>query len=360
MNLSDVANTRLASQQIAGTELRTPKDVVGWMGAVQAQDFAMSRWAIGLRLPDSSEQIVETAIAKGEIIRTHLLRPTWHFVSAEDIYWMLELSSARVKASFTSRHQELGLNETIIAKSNAIIARALQGGKNLAREELISELNHALIATDGNRASHLFARAELDGILCSGATLNGKQTYALLAERVPKTNSLTREEALSRLANKYFTSHCPATIQDFAWWSGLPAGAAKLALEMVKADFISETIDSQTYWFRQPFSRPQSGKDSVYLLPAFDEFIISYTDRRATLPSENYTQAVIANGMFKPVIILNGQVAGIWKRTIKKEKVVVDVDFFNQPDKTILDLVEEAAIRYGHFLEKKAEIKHTL
>ena len=358
MNLSDVANARLRSQQIAGTKFRTPKDVVGWMGAVQAQDFAMSRWAIGLRLPDANEQIVETAIARGEIIRTHLLRPTWHFVSADDIHWMLELSSKRVKATFTGRHQELGLNETIIAKSNAIIVKALQGGKSLAREELISMLNDALIATDGNRASHLFARAELDGILCSGAIKNGKQTYALLEERIPKTNPLTRDEALARLARKYFSSHGPATVQDFAWFSGLTGGDAKLALEMVKADFVSETIESQTYWVSQTSSEPQTGKDSVYLLPAYDEFIISYTDRRAMLPTKIHTQAVIANGVFRPVIIVNGQVAGVWKRAIKKDRVIVDVEFFEKPDKTILELVEEAAIAYGRFLEKKAELSH--
>lgn len=359
MNLVDVANTRLASQQIEGSNFQTPKDIVGWMGAMQAQDFAMARWAIGLRLPDSTEQMVETAIARGEIIRTHLLRPTWHFVSSADIYWMLELSGKRVKASFKTRHQELGLNETIIEKSNAIIIKALKGGKSLAREELITELNHAQIKTDGNRASHLFARAELDGILCSGATKNNKQTYALLEERVPKTKSLTKDEALGKLAGKYFTSHSPATVQDFAWWSGLSAGDAKVALEMVKNDFISETIDSQTYWFSKSLSASETDKNCVYLLPAFDEFIISYTDRRATLPSKNYTQAIIANGMFKPVIIVNGQVAGTWKRAIKKDKVLVDTEFFEKPDKTILDLVEKAASSYGHFLEKKAEVNHT-
>jgi len=358
MNLADIAKIRLSSQQIAETKFKAVKAIVAWMGAMQAQDYAMVKWAIGVRLPNATDRVIETAINDGEIIRTHLLRPTWHFVSAADIYWMLELTAPQIKASLKSRHKELALSETIFARSNTIIEKALRGGKHLTREELIAELGKAKIATDENRASHLLLRAELDGIACSGATEGGKPTYALLAARVPKTKPLTREEALAKLAKKYFTSHGPATLQDFVWWSGLSVGEAKHALEMTRSDFVSETIASQTYWLTHFFSLPKIDKESVYLLPAFDEFIISYKDRSASLPSENHNKTISNNGIFRPVIVVNGQATGIWKRTVKKDKVMVETEFFKQPNKTTKSLVEKAAIRFGDFLEKKTELNH--
>ncbi len=160
MNLTDIAKIRLISQQIAETKFKTVKDIVDWMGAMQAQDYAVAKWAIGVRLPNSTDQVIETAINNGEIIRTHLLRPTWHFVSADAIYWMLELTAPQIKASLKSRHKELELSETIFAKSNTIIEKALRGGKHLTREELMAELGKGKIATDDNRASHLLLRAE--------------------------------------------------------------------------------------------------------------------------------------------------------------------------------------------------------
>jgi len=358
MNLADIAQFRLGSQQIAETKFKTVKDIVAWMGAIQAQDYAMVKWAIGVRLPNATDRVIETAIDNGEIIRTDLLRPTWHFVSADDIYWMLELTAPQIKASLKSRHKELELSEAIFTKSNAIIEKALRGGKHLIREELIVKLGKAKIATDDNRSSHLLLLAELDGIVCSGATKAGKQTYALLAARVPKTKPLTKDEALAKLAKKYFSSHCPATLQDFVWWSGLSVGDAKHALEMAKSDLVSETIDAQIYWLANSFSIPKTGKESVYLLPAFDEFIISYRDRSASLPFENHNKTISNNGIFRPVIVVNGQVTGIWKRTIKKDKVMVETEFFKQPNKTTKSLVEKAVVQFGHFLEKKTELNH--
>jgi hypothetical protein len=358
MIFSDIAGLRLINQQIAGTGFGTVKEIVTWMGAMQAQDYAMVKWAIGVRLPDSTEQVIETAIDNREIIRTHLLRPTWHFVSADDIYWMLALTAPRIKASMKSRHQELGLSETVVTQSNDLIEKALGEAKSLTREELIVLLKNAGIATDANRMSHLLARAELDGIVCSGPIKSGKQTYALLEERVPKTKSLMKDEALATLAKKYFASRGPATLQDFVWWSGLSVSDAKHAVELVKSDFISETIASQTYWFTGFNSMPGVDKDAVYLLPAFDEFIISYKDRSASLPFENHKKTVSDNGIFRPVIVVNGQVMGIWKRALKRDRVIVETELFTQPDKIIVSLIEKSLAQYGHFLEKETEINH--
>jgi hypothetical protein len=359
MNLTDIANTRLINQQIERPRFKAVKELVGWMGAMQAQDYGMVKWAIGVRLPNATDRLIETAINNGKIIRTHILRPTWHFVSADDIYWMLALRAAPIKASLRSRFSQLGLSESIVSKSNTIMENKLQGGKHLTREDLLPELTKAGIPTDENRASHLLVWAELDGLVCSGAIKGRKQTYALLEERVPKTALPTREEALARLAKKYFNSHGPATLPDFAWWSGLSGKDASHALELVKLDFHSETIEAQTYWFPQNQTLPLAGKKAVYVLPAFDEYIISYKDRRAALPYEDFDKAVSDNGIFRPIIVVNGQVTGIWKRTIKKDKVLVETTFFKNPDNKTIPLIEKAARGYGKFLEMETEIKRS-
>jgi hypothetical protein len=360
MKLSDIANIRLASQLISRSRFDKVKDVVGWMGAMQAQDYAMVKWAVGLRLPDGDAQIVERAISDGEIIRTHLLRPTWHLVSSDDIYWMLELTAPRIRTGMKSRHRVLGLTESLLKRSNETIAKALEG-KQLNRAELISELEKAGIRTTGdNRASHMFRVAELAGIICSGASDENKETYALLSERVPKATSLSREAALAALARKYFNSHCPATLNDFIWWSGLSVREAKQALDLVKPDFIRETIASQNYWLPHSCEVPEASDQGVWLLPAFDEYLISYKDRSASLPFKDFNKTVSNNGVFRPVVVVNGGVKGIWKRTIKKDRVVVETELFCKLGKTTLGKIEEEAAKYGRFLGREVEISHRL
>ncbi len=358
MNLTDISNIRLITQQIAGTKFKTAKEIVAWMGAMQAQDYRMAKWAIGLRTPNATEKTIEIAIDNGEIIRTHLLRPTWHFVSAEDIYWMIELTGPRIKASMKGRNKQLELTKKIFKKSNSVIEKVLRDGKHLTRVELVAELNKAKIVTDNNRSSHILFTAELEGIICSGITKEKQSTYALLSERIPETKKLKKEEALFKLAKKYFESHCPASLQDFIWWSGLSVFDAKNAFEMIKPDFISEKIDSQTYLFPDSFSIPKKYKEFVYLLPAFDEFLISYKDRTAAIAFENHKHAFSNNGIFWPTIVINGQVMGIWKRTIKKDKVILETNFFEPPDKNEKTLIEKESEKLGYFLNHKIDIMH--
>ncbi len=351
-----IPSLRLANQQITSSKFTTVKDIVSWMGAIQAQDFYMVRWALGIRIPDSTNESIEAAFNEGHILRTHLLRPTWHLVSSDDIYWMLNLNAPQIRASMRSRDRELGLTASVFEKSNSIFENALQGGKHLSREALLSHLENVNIATDSNRASHLLMHAELDGIICSGRIINNQQSYALLSARVPKTTILSREEAISSLAAKYFTSHGPATLYDFIWWSGLSVSEAKKALAMVKSNLVSETIDEQVYWFANTSAILTSDKDVVHLLPAYDEFLISYKDRTASLPFKNHSKAVSNNGIFKPIIVVNGQVVGIWRRTIKKDKIIMEIEPFQPQPKAITNLIMEAALRYGRFMDKKVEI----
>ena len=359
MDLTKIATTRLFSQQIAAPKFTTVKKIVGWMGALQAQDYEMVKWAVGVRLPNATEREVDDAINRGEIIRTHLLRPTWHLVSADDVYWLLALTSPHIKAKLKSRQKSLGLTGDIISKSFVVLENALREGVKLPFDELEAMLAGAGIATGDNRAYHLLVLAELDGIVCSGATQAGKPTYALLEERVPKTQPLVKEEALARLAERYFFSHGPATLRDFIWWAGLPVGDAKRAIEITKSDLISETIGSQTFWLAESASSAKTEHEFVCLLPAFDEFIIGYNDRSASLPDKNFSKAVSSNGVFRPVIVVDGQVVGLWKRVVRKDKVVLETEMFKHLEKSTMTAVGNAAAQLGKFLEKKIELRYT-
>jgi hypothetical protein len=355
MTSNEISNARLISQKIAVPEFNTAKEIVSWMGAIQAQDYSMAKWAIGARLSDSSDKNIERAIDKGEIIRIHVLRPTWHFISADDVYWMLKLSSAKIKSSFKSRHKELGLSESIITKTRDIIEKTLSNGLSLTRNELTNEFHKAKIKTDGNRMSHILFRAEMDGTICSGPTINNKQTYSLLYERVQHKKELSRDESLAELAKRYFISRCPATLQDFIWWSNLSVTDARKAIDSVKSDFIVEIIGSRKYWIPNSFSGAGPGKTSVHLLPAYDEFLISYRDRSSSLSLIHNKKTVSDNGIFHPTIIVNGQVAGLWKRSIQKNKVIVEFDFFKSPGKSTKRLIDKKATLFGQFLEKETE-----
>jgi hypothetical protein len=360
MNSDKLVQLRLSNHHVSDEKFKTAKEIVTWMGAIQAQDYNMAKWAVGIRLSGSTGRIVEESIDKGDVIRTHLLRPTWHLVSADDIYWMLELTAPHIKASMRSRNKQLGLIDEIFAKCNDILENALSGGRYLTREELevelADEVANAKTTTEGSRLSHILMQAELDGIICNGPRRGKKITYALLSERVPETEPISRAEAVLKLVSRYFTSHGPATLQDFAWWSGLSVTEARPALESLGADFVCEKAGSHTYWFPKTGQEPGSIEGSLYLLPAFDELIISYRDRSAFLPSDDHSKAISNNGMFKPVILVNGKVAGIWKRTVKKDRVIIEPQFFQSPDEDAIKMFESAAVRYGDFLGKDVEL----
>lgn len=356
MTPNNTSIIRLHNQQIDGTTFKRAKDLVEWMGAMQAQDFSMAKWAIGARIPDSTNQKIEKTLRNGEIIRTHLLRPTWHFVSSADIYWILGLTAPHIKSQLRARHKQLELTETIVNKSKSIVEKALMGGNHLTREELMLQLGNAHIATDGQRAAHLMLVCELDGIVCSGVPKGKTQTYALLQERVPKPPTINRDEALAQLARRYFTSHGPATIQDFIWWSGLPVKDAKNALEMIKPDFVSEKTEQQTHWFTDSHQATQTNIGSTHLLPAFDEFIISYKDRSASIQEGNHKKAISDNGLFRPIVVVNGQVTGTWKRIQKEDKTVIETDYFQPNNLPAKELIKTASNRYSQFLNQKTEI----
>lgn len=358
MTLSDISSLRIQNQEVQHQRFSVAKHLVAHMGAMQAQDFQMARWAVGLRLQGSSDTTIVEAYNKGEIIRTHLMRPTWHFVSCDDVYWLLELTAPQIKTLCKSRDRQLELDEVIYNRSNAILEKALGGGVNLNREELTLLYQEADIRTNENRLSHLLMRAELEGIICNGAIKQNKLTYALLSEKVPVRKLLSREESLFELATRYFTSHAPATLRDFIWWSGLSVSEARKAVEMIKPSFISETIDGTAYLFRN--DQPDiSQSNSLYLLPAFDELLIGYTNRSATICSTHHPIAISNNGLFRPIIVENGRVTGIWKRTTQKTKVMIELTFFSGVSDFVINALESEIKKQALFLDKETELVFT-
>lgn len=350
MEASDIARLRLRSQQVCGSGFLRPADLVAHMGALQAQDYAMSKWAIGLRLPGSSDAVIEAASDKGEILRTHVLRPTWHWVSRGDIRWMLELTAPHILRSMRARHRQLELSPETVAASNRIIAKALESDQHLTREELANLLQKKNISPEGQRIHHLLLCAELGRVICSGRKKGSKNTYALFDARAGDAPSLPREEAIGRLARTYFRSHGPATAADFAWWSGLPAADVKRGMEMIRPDFIAE----RSYLLPQNIGQPE--KNSLHLLPAFDEFIISYRDRSATLTDEQFSKAVSSNGLFRPVVVLDGKTIGTWSRSSKRNHVQVGVSFFGKEKRETRERTSESSALFGRFFGLVAEI----
>src|SRR5262245_55797555 len=249
MTREDIAKHRLLSQNLLGSKAKTPQDVVQWLGAVQAQDYSGAKWALGMRLGGSvTDSDVERAFAKGAVLRTHLLRPTWHFVTPADIRWLLALTAPRVQAANRYVYRKLGLDKATFSRCNAALTKALQGGQQRTRDELRDILQKSGMRTDGElRMSYLLMNAELEGLICSGPRRGKQFTYALLDERVPTRKTLDRREALVELAQRYFVSRAPATVNDFAKWSGLTVSDARSGLEGVQSGLVHEVISGKAF-----------------------------------------------------------------------------------------------------------------
>ena len=353
MTITDLIKYRLHNQQIAQHAFENPADVVKWLGAVQAQDYLNSLWAIGLRIKNTTESDIEKAIDDKTIVRTWPMRGTLHFVAPEDVRWMLRLLAPRIIARTAGIYKQSGLDDKIFTKSKKLFANAMQGSKQLTRTEMYEVLERGKISTAGQRGIHILGYAAQQGLICFGARKDKQPTFVLLDEWLPMVKPLKADEALAALAKRYFTSHGPATIQDFAWWSGLTVTEAKKGLEMVSTYFNKEVIDNQTYWMQHDMSDVKTKSQAVYLLPDFDEYLVAYRDRSAALDGK-YTKQVIGasgNGIFSPVVIINGKVTGTWKRTLKKDKVMVEINPFIELSERQEKLISATKMRYGNFLK---------
>jgi Winged helix DNA-binding domain len=309
--MHEIANWRLANQRIATPTGQTPLDVVRWLTAMQAQDYRGTLWSIGLRMADGTMAQVERAIADRSIVRTWPLRRTLHFVAAEDVRWILALLSRRMLTSAVGRLRQLEVDAASLTRCRKAVIRALSGDRQLSRTAIYDVLTRARVMPTGQRGVHILWQLAVEGILCFAAPAGTQQTYALLDEWVPTSRILGRDDALAELARRYFQSHGPATVYDFAWWSGLTVADAKTGAAMIAPDFVQETINRRVYVIPRNQSSAPPG---LHLLSGFDEFLLAYKDRSASLDPAHTRQVVPGNnGMFMPTIVVNGQVAGVWK-----------------------------------------------
>lgn len=338
----------MQSQHISVPVFEKPADIVQQLGAVQSQDYAGAKWAIGMRLQDATDAVLEEAFDAGSILRTHVMRPTWHFVTPADIRWMLELTAPRVNALAAGMYRNLELDKATFTRCNKLLAKALQGDNYLMRTELMTLLEKAKIVTTGLRGTHIMFRAELDGIVCSGPRKGKQFTYALLEERAPQAKILKREEALGELTLRYFNGHGPATVADFVWWSGLTATDARKGLDIVGRQLTPETIAGQIYWCA-PGTIPVKS-NAACLLPAYDEYTVGYRDRSAMIIAEHEQQVSRGNVIFSPQVLINGRTVGVWQRTLQKDTVTVTISPFTPLNKVQLQSVTAAAKRYAKFL----------
>lgn len=311
MNNSAIVLRRMCAQGLVGGRFTDPAALVGWMGCVQAQDFGMATQAVGMRV-GRDEILIEAAYNAGTILRTHVLRPTWHFVLPGDIMWMLRLSAPRIRGFCQPYHRQLEIDAAVLRRSRKVISTALRDGAFLTRSEIAALLRRSKIDTSDIRMNFLLMDAELEGLICSGARRGKQFTYALLASRVSASASASADfsgdAALGELARRYFFSHGPAMVADFAWWGGMTLGQAKRGLEVVKGELSHATVGGMEYWFS---GEVRSKMPAVLLLPAFDELTVAYKDRSAILPLE-YAKA--SSYGLKPTIVVNGRIVGIWRK----------------------------------------------
>ena len=354
--LNIIAN-RLYNQHIADPDFESPAEVVQGLGAVQAQDYAAAKWAVGLRMKAGSDALIDKALTDGSILRTHVLRPTWHFVSPVDIRWMLDLTSKRINAAISYNFRRLGLEAAVFKRSGTALVRALQGGKQLTRLELVSILEQWGIKSNNLGFLHILMRAELDKLICSGARRGKQFTYALLEERASQAKTLARDEALALLTLRYFTSHGPATAQDYAWWSGLTLADARSGLELIRSEVTGEVVDGITYWYTGSGLEAKALPRTAYLLPNFDEYTVGYTDR-TTMIAADHAKKLESFGIYllNPSIVINGKIVGTWKRIFRKGSVVVEPRLLTSLNKTDNRLLVAAAGRYARFLGLPLEL----
>jgi hypothetical protein len=342
---------RLLNQQLVRPRFRTPDELVRWMGAVQCQDYLGGLWAVGQRLPGFAEADVEAAIAARTIVRSWPMRGTLHFVPAEDLRWMLPLLTPRVLALSAGRYRELELDETAFRRSRTVLERALRVKPSLTRPEAYAALERGGVSPAGQRGIHILSHLSQQGLLCFGPRQGRQPTFVLLDEWVPSARPVSREQALATLATRYFTSHGPATLRDFAWWTGLLAKDAQAAIAAAGKALVEETREGRRVYRGAAAPASKAWRAPVAaLLPPWDEYVVAYQDRSAV--EEGFDVSNRMKTVGSPLLVIDGRARGFWKRTLTAQAVRVTLELpapLSAPERAA---VEKATLRYARFLGK--------
>jgi hypothetical protein len=353
----EVGRLRVANHRLVGSTLKSPLEAARLLLAAQAQDFASACWSLGLRAPGVTEAAVIAAFASGEVVRSWPLRGTLHVTAAEDLPWLLELLSPRALKLTTSRHRELDLTEKTLERAREVAHRLLAGRKALTRTALLAALEERDISTAGQRGYHVLLHLSLTGSLCFGPLEGDAQTFVLLAEWVRAPRSFTSDEALGELARRFFVSHGPASLKDFVGWTGLTLGQGRLGLSLARPHLEAVTCDGVELFMSNRAGAVLAAtrsdvEDEALLLPGFDEYVLGYKDRSAVMTPAQF-QAVVpgGNGVFRSTLVLDGQVAGTWRRTVKTKECVVHLEPFEPLSRANTRKVTRAFERYAHFID---------
>lgn len=353
MPIHPILYNRLYNQHIAESSFTRPADIVSYLGAIQAQDYGMAKWAIGLRVPGLVDGDVETAFNNGAILRTHVLRPTWHFVPPGDIRWMLELTAPRINALSAYYYRATELDAAVFKKTNNVITKALRDNQYLTRTALQKILEKAKIKAEGVRLSYIMMRAELDAIICSGPRQGKQFTYALIDERAPNAKSLHKQEALAALTLRYFTTRGPATLNDYATWSGLSMQDVKEGISLLGNKLNTEETSGTTFYYG-PHTAPAkpAGKiQTTFLLPDYDEYGISYKDRELLFGErKSQVNTKVENPVFYHSLMVDGVAAGTWQKTANKKVVDVEITLTKKLSKVKHQAVDKAVKKYLDFV----------
>ncbi|HEX5936672.1 MAG TPA: winged helix DNA-binding domain-containing protein [Actinomycetota bacterium] len=354
-----IARRRIHASGLAGKPFVGSTDVVGHHLAMQAQDYGPAKWAIGQRAGGLVDADVDRALAEGSIVRTHVLRPTWHFVAREDLRWLMAISGPRVQRGNAGRYRDLGLDARTRARAEKAIVAALRGGGRLTRKQLAEVLDRARIHREGQRMPYFLMHCELELVICSAGLEGKQQTYGFVDERVPAGGSQDPEDAVHELVRRYLASHGPATVKDLGWWSGFTMSALKAALGDLGDDVRSEEIDARTYWSvagEEARSRPVRG---AHLLQTYDELVVGYTESRfvGDPAAAAARQAWLGRDLPSGLFLLNGRVGGHWRRTIGPKRVDVEAYFYERPTKSALTALEREADRFGRFVGREVVLR---
>lgn len=348
----NIARQRLVNQRLIDRPFEKAADAVSWFGAVQAQDYPNAKYGVALRMRSATDASISRAFDAGEIVRTHVLRPTWHFIAADDVRWLVAFSAPRIQAANARLYAQFELSGAVLKKAHAIIAEALAGRQYRTRAELAALLEARRISAYGQRGTFIVMHAELAGLICSGPVRGRQHTYALLDERVPRGHSFQGDEALAELARRYFTSHGPATPHDFAWWSGQTVGAARRAIEMLGSELESDLFDGKTYWRSGEGVTARLRAPAVQLLPNYDEHVVAYRDHGPSVdPRAPDALYGWGNGLTPHLVVLNGLVIGGWRRKLEPDRIVAVLTLPVRLSATERKAFDRATQHYSDFME---------
>ena len=352
----EIVRRRLRAQRLDGEPFASPAEAVAWCGAVQAQEYAEALWSVGMRVRDATAAAVGAACDRGEILRTHVMRPTWHFVAAADLGWLLRLTGPRIQASNAGRYRQLGLDADTLARCDEVFAAALATGGPLTRRELGAALETASIDATGQRLPHALLHAELGGVVVSGPRRGKHHTYLPFADRVPTAPERSREDDVTELVRRYFTSHGPATLRDFAWWSGLTMADGRSGVAACGAQLVAQEGHDGSMWIAAATADDGAAGGrraaDAFLLGTYDELVVAHRDLRNVDADGRAT-----NELLRRAIVLDGRTVGVWTRRLARREVTVEAVLDAPPAPQAA--LRAAADRFGAFLGLPARLEIT-